>query len=244
MSVLKEYSSKLYSRLLSNYAVRDYWDQPVYLRKENNKYIPASWLSDNMLHCESLANFIASMQSMVLEGRSGLKDEVKFFVSAAHIMFIPFGQAGYDYLKEVVAKKFDGKEIGEFLYEQFEKRSICPLNGSLLEELNQEQKEYIKDFFINFDKKDEIDCSNPKDIATLACRLYFALYGIETSLCQIRSLTDKYMKAIEEEIMSPLYDLENEEIYNLKISDYIDRIPKHEPLNRFEEKFILEKFDL
>lgn len=242
MSVLKEYSSSLYSRLLDNYGVRRYWDQPVYIKEQNGEYVPVSWLSDYMIYCESLANYIADSQAIVLPNMSSLGRETKFFVSIAHIMFVPFGQAGYDYLKKVVSERFDGKEIGEFLYEQFTLRSECPLNGSLLQGLNDEQKDYIKDFFMNFDKKDEIICTNAKDIATLACRLYFALYGIVSSSCQIKSLNEKYMEPITSKIESQLGF--KEEAYKFKISDYINQIPQHGALSPNEKKFILSKFSL
>lgn len=104
-----------------------------------------------------------------------------------------------------MAEGFAGKDVGEFLYEQFALQS-----ENSLKNLNDEQKEYIKDFYVNFELKDEIIYSKPKDVATLACRLYFALDGIESSSQQIGDLIEKVMTPIKKELYSPLYGLKND----------------------------------
>ncbi len=244
MSILKEHSGNLYGRLLDNRAVRTYLEQPVYLQEQNGKFAPTAWLSDNQMHCEVLADRIIDAQRDLITVDEDLKKETEFFVAIAHIMFVPFGKAGYDFLKKTVEGKSKRLTIGEFLYKKLVQRSKCPLNGKLLKNLDRNQKNYIKDFFVEFDKKEEILCSEARDVATFVCRLYFALAGIESSSCHIKYLMDEYMNTIEKEISLVLDQFKDGETCKLNISNYIHKIPQHEPLKSYEEQYILELFDL
>ncbi len=236
MSVLGEHGSKLYGALLYNHGARRYLDNPVCLKKANGKYLPCGEAVIAANSCEAAAEYIYDMQDFALKARrSGIKDEVRFFVWAAHIVFVPFGQAGYDFLKQSLA----GKPIGEFLYEKFEKRVECPLNGNLLKDLNAGQREYIKEFFVSFDTKDDIDCSQPKDVATFACRLFFALDALLAERNDLIGWVEEYIYPIEHEILSSA-----EEIFKFKVSDYIGKIPARGALNAQEKKYILKLFGL
>lgn len=237
MSIFGE--RNLYDEMLYNYGVRRYMVQPVYMYNEGGQYVLKGELTMPHHFCESTATYLYSMQDVALEkGGYEAGKEIKFFVNAAHVVFVPFGQAGYDFLKKVVAEKCDGKAVGEFLYEKFVERVECPLNGNLLKGLDDEQKEYIKEFFVSFESKDDIDCSQPKDVATLVCRLFFAMDALlKNRRGDIRDLCDKYMKPIEEEII----DFEKE-AFSCRLSDFIGRIPAREPLNGEEEKYILDLF--
>lgn len=236
MSILDE--RNLYGAMLYNYGARRYFEQPVYMRKQGGQFIPQGELTTPLQFCEATATYIYQMQDIAC--REGGK-EVQFFVNAAHIVFVPFGQRGYDFLKKAVAEKYNGKSIGEFLYEKFVERVECPLNGNLLKDLNDEQKEYIKEFFVDFESRDEIDCSQPKDVATLACRLYFALAAllIYTKHGDIGGLRDKYI----EPMLTEIVDLRKES-FSCKLSDFIGRIPTRKPLNVQEENYILRLFGL
>lgn len=239
MSILSEYN--LYDAMLYNYGARRYFEQPVYIQSESGQYVPKGELTIPLLLCESTATYLYSMQDIALKtGGREAGSEIKFFVNAAHVVFVPFGQAGYDFLKKAVAEKFNGKPIGEFLYEKFVERVECPLNGNLLKELNGEQKEYIKEFFVSFESKDDIDCSQAKDVATLVCRLFFALAGLlPDGRKDIRDLKDKYIDPIQDGII----DFEKE-AFGCKMSDLIGRIPTRGPLNEQEENYISELFGL
>lgn len=78
MSILGTHSSELYSNILYDHKARSYLEQAVYLKKENGKFIPATWLSSNWNYCESLANFITRMQGIVLKDVATLKNETQF----------------------------------------------------------------------------------------------------------------------------------------------------------------------
>lgn len=236
MSILGEH--RLYGAMVSNYGARRYFAQPVYMRNVEGQFMPKGELTMPLHFCESTAKYIYNMQDIALEkGSSVVSEEIKFFVSAAHVVFVPFGQAGYDYLKKVVAEKFGGKTVGEFLYEKFVERVECPLNGNLLKDLTDEQKEYIKEFFISFEGKDNIICSEPKDVATLVCRLYFALDTLLAEHNNLREWVEKYIKPIQKEIVHSA-----DEVFKCKLSDLIGRIPARESLNEQEEKYILDLF--
>lgn len=237
MSTLGE--QRLYGAMLYNHKARRYFSQPVYLRNVEGRYVPKGELTMPLHFCESTATYIYKMQDIALEkGSLSVEDEIRFFVSAAHVVFVPFGQAGYDYLKKVVAEKFDGKTVGEFLYEKFVERVECPLNGNLLKDLTDEQKEYIKEFFVEFEVKDNIICSEPKDVATLLCRLYFALDALLLSPYEnLRSLNEKYINPIKNDIVHS-----GGEVFKCKVSDLISRIPAREPLNEQEKNYVLEIF--
>lgn len=239
MSILNEHN--LYGAMLYNYGARKYFEQPVYLRNEGGKYVPKGELTMPLNFCESMATYIYNMQDIALQaGRYEVGKEIQFFVNAAHVVFVPFGQAGYDFLKKAVAEKFNGKHIGKFLYEKFVERVECPLNGNLLKELTDEQKEYIKEFFVSFESKDDIDCSQAKDLATLVCRLFFALDALlEKKREDIRALKEKYIEPIEGEIIN--FECE---VFKCKLSDLIGRIPTREPLIEQEENYILKLFNI
>lgn len=223
--------------MLYNYGARKYFEQPAYLRNVQGQYVPQGELTMPLHYCESTATYLYNMQDVACYE---VGNEVKFFVNAAHVVFVPFGQVGYEFLKKAVAKSFGGKCVGEFLYEKFVERVECPLNGNLLKDLNDEQKEYIKEFFVSFEVKDDIDCSQAKDVATLACRLYFALDALLSAKCRdIGNLYEKYMEHIESEIINF-----EREAFQCKISDLISRIPTREPLTKQEQNYILHLFGL
>lgn len=239
MSILSEHN--LYGAMLYNHGARRYFEQPVYISNEGGRCVQKGELTMPLNSCEATATYIYDMQDVSMEeGGYEVGREVKFFVNAAHVVFVPFGQTGYDFLKKTVAEKFDDKHVGEFLYEKFVERVECPLNGNLLKNLNDEQKEYIKEFFVSFEDKDDIDCSQAKDVATLVCRLFFALDGLLSSKCrEIDNLRDKYIEPMKREIVN----FENES-FKCKLSDLICRIPTREPLSVQEENYILKLFGL
>lgn len=236
MSIISEHN--LYGAMLDNYGARRYFAQPVYLRNMQGQFVPKGELTMPLHFCGSTAEYIYRMQDVALEkGSSAVAQEIKFFVSAAHVVFVPFGQAGYDYLKNVVAEKSDGKTVGGFLYEKFVERVECPLNGNLLKDLTDEQKEYVKEFFLSFENKDDIDCSKAKDVATLVCRLYFALDALLAERDNLREWVEKYVKPIQKEIVHS-----GDEVFRCRVSDLIGRIPVRKPLNEQEENYISELF--
>ncbi len=115
MSILGEH--RLYGAMLDNRKARRYFAQPVYMRNVEGQFVPKGELTMPLHFCESTAEYIYKMQDIALEkGSSVVAEEIKFFVNAAHVVFVPFGQVGYDYLKKVVSDKFIGRAIGEFLY--------------------------------------------------------------------------------------------------------------------------------
>lgn len=249
MSVLEEFSDELYGRLLYGSAPV-YLEQPVYLRKVNGKYVPSSWLTWNENVCEALAIYLYEMQFIdltdeTIEKIGGcLKGEVEFFITAAHVVFVPFGKPGYEFLKKKVAKKFSGKGIGEFLYEQLIARTKSRhYDDGVLHGLNAEQKEYVKEFFVNFQTRDDVCYADSKDISTLLCRLYFALDGLQKQGVSIESLEEKYFKPIEKELRD-VFLPEKDIFYRVKISDFESRIPVRPPLNKHEEQYLLKLFHL
>ncbi len=240
MSVLGEHGAKLYGALLYNYGARQYFDQPVCLRKINGKYLPCGEAVTAINSCEAAAEYIYDMQDFALSARkSGCKDEIKFFIWVAHIVFVPFGQEGYDFLKKSIAEKLGDKPIGEFLFEKLVERVECPLNGNLFKDLNAEQRGYIKEFFVSFESKEDIDCSQPKDLATFACRLFFALEALLAERNDLIGWIEKYIEPIEKDILGS-----TDEIFRLKASDYIGRIPARGALCVQEKKYILKLFGL
>lgn len=253
MNILGYFRYELYGRLLYGNAPV-YFDQPVYLKKVNNKYVPSSWLTFNLNFCDSLSSYIIESQYI---GRSkevltkldydstSSRSETMFFVFAAHIVFVPFGNPGYEFLKKKVEEKFNGKDVGEFLYEKFIERTRSKhYEDGALHGLNDEQKEYIKEFFVNFKNREEISFAIPKDVATLACRLFFTLDGLQNSENSLDDLKSKYIKPIYK-IVDDQIKLDDPNYINYcKISDFEKMIPNREALNKHEEKYILKLFNL
>ncbi|MCM1306952.1 MAG: hypothetical protein NC037_06580 [Bacteroides sp.] len=232
MSIISE--NNLYGAMLYNYGARSYLAQPVCMRNIDGNFTLKGELTMPLHFCDAASSYIYHMQDVA---ESDVENEVKFFIYAAHVVFVPFGQAGYDFLKKTVAEK-QGKSVGEFLYEKFVERVECPLNGNLLKDLDDEQRDYIKEFFVNFENRDDINCSEPKDLATLVCRLFFALDALLANTRKdIQDLSEKYIEPMEDEII----DFENE-YFTCKLSDLIGRIPTREPLDTQEENYILNLF--
>lgn len=61
MNILGHFIYDLYGRLLYG-SGPTYFDQPVYLEKVNNKYIPTSWLTFNLNSCDALSSYIIESQ--------------------------------------------------------------------------------------------------------------------------------------------------------------------------------------
>lgn len=240
MSIITE--CNLYDKMLYNHGARRYFEQPVYMRKVKGEFVMCDMLNVVLNYCEAASVYLYSMQDFAYKtGNSDLKGDIKFFVSAAHVVFVPFGQSGFDYLKKLVSEQCGGKTVGEFLYEKFVERVDCPLNGGLLENLNAEQKQYVKEFFLNFESKDEIDCSQPRDVATLFCRLFFKLDALwaDKNYGGIDKLNENFIEPIEMEIIDY-----NKEIFTCRLSDLIGRIPARKPLNEYEQNYISSLFGL
>ena len=84
----------------------------------------------------------------------------------------------------------------------------------------------------------------PKDVATLACRLFFTLDGLQNSENSLDDLKSKYIKPIYK-IVDDQIKLDDPNYINYcKISDFEKMIPNREALNKHEEKYILKLFNL
>lgn len=114
----------------------------------------------------------------------------------------------------------------------------------VLHGLNDEQKEYIKEFFVNFKNREDISFAIPKDVATLACRIFFSLDGLQNNENSINDLKSKYITPIYR-IVDDQIKLDDPNYINYcKISDFEKLIPNRKQLNKHEEKYIFILFGL
>ena len=151
MSVL---SVDLYGRIVSNGPIRVIQDDKLTLNGGD--------LGWNQHLCETDAVYFFKRKTST--GWYNKVRELKTFVFAGYATYIPYGNSGYQLAKEILKEK--GLSIEEFRVEKFKK-----IMGNNLDDLSSEEFDYIKSFFIEFEK-DIIDIRSPKDAAIMFCRIH------------------------------------------------------------------------
>lgn len=93
------------------------------------------------------------------------KNGIRCLTMASYHAYIPYGEAGYEYLQS----KMEGKRVPAIRYERLQEAW-----GEKFTNLTDEGKEYIRLFFEGYDK-DELDLSRPEDGVALICRAHSRL---------------------------------------------------------------------
>ena len=95
---------------------------------------------------------------------------MKTLALASYLTYIPYGELGYKYLKDTIKPM----NVGEFRF-----NALKNALGEKFEKLSQEQVDYIKGFFYNFDKE-ELNLRDCRDSASFVIRIHQQLEAVAT----------------------------------------------------------------
>lgn len=144
----------LFSKLLNNKKARQYADFKITARGGD--------LETFLTNCDANAKYYAGKTGMGYK----TKKTAQFLTFADYLTYVPYGSEGYKKLEEILKAQGMGQSVANFRFEK-----LKTIMGDDLTNLPKEQIDYIRNFFLNYNK----DTVNSKDIAevtALICRVH------------------------------------------------------------------------
>ena len=156
-------------------------------------------------------------------------DEARFFVLADSLTYIPYGSSGYSAFASMLKEINPDISAGQYRYQWLEKYM-----GERLTWLNDGQREYVKYYFENYNKK-TINLKIPADVASLICRFHHE--------CEAHFKTEGFINLtqIDEEHMNNFSDRfaeMYEECDSVDADQFLKDVPPYGDLGEKELEYI------
>lgn len=176
--------------------------------------------------CEATANYYTSWNLMPAEENS----EAIFLVFADYLTYVPYGTLGYQKFEELLKSSDANKSVAEYRFDKLKE-----IMGKTLTELPQEQIDYIKSFFENYNKE-VVTLNNIPEVVSLICRAHHE--------CEANYKTTGFANSMEisdrcrcfSKKLASLYDSQE----TLNASEILNEVSRSAKLTEAEVNYINE----